>query len=118
MPALLSVQFLLIWSLPSHAAVHTLLPSVFCCCPVLQECAVLDLVATVLEEQGKGHCSALLGAVEGWLGPKLGVRNLMAVCPGDVSSTLFGIGHWLRVFRPQTQPQLVCYSSHGHTRLG
>jgi hypothetical protein len=54
---------------------------------VLQECAVLDLVATQVEEQGKGHCSAMLGALEGWLGPQLGVSSLIAVCPADVSAT-------------------------------
>lgn len=51
----------------------------------MQELAVLDVVATRIEEQGKGHCSALLGAVEDWLGPKLGVDCLVAVCPADVS---------------------------------
>eukprot|EP00878_Enallax_costatus_P018573 GHUV01019559.1.p1 GENE.GHUV01019559.1~~GHUV01019559.1.p1 ORF type:complete len:358 (+),score=96.27 GHUV01019559.1:442-1515(+) len=51
-----------------------------------QELAVLDVVATLMAEQGKGHCSALLGALEGWLGPGLGVASLMAVCPEDVSS--------------------------------
>lgn len=53
---------------------------------VLQECAVLDLMATRMEQQGQGHCSALLQAVEGWLGPQLGVSSLIAVCPADVSA--------------------------------
>lgn len=50
----------------------------------LQECAVLDLVATQMAEQGKGHCCAMLQALEGWLGPQLGVASLIAVCPADV----------------------------------
>jgi hypothetical protein len=45
---------------------------------------VLDLVATQMEQQGRGHCSALLQALEGWLGPQLGVASLIAVCPADV----------------------------------
>ncbi|KAF6253013.1 hypothetical protein COO60DRAFT_473197 [Scenedesmus sp. NREL 46B-D3] len=48
-----------------------------------QECAVLDLVATQMAEQGKGHCCAMLQALEGWLGPQLGVASLIAVCPAD-----------------------------------
>jgi hypothetical protein len=47
---------------------------------------VLDLVATQVEDQGKGHCSAMLQALEGWLGPQLGVASLIAVCPADVSA--------------------------------
>jgi hypothetical protein len=53
----------------------------------LQECAVLDLVATQMEAQGRGHCRAMLQALEGWLGPQLGVASLIAVCPADVSAT-------------------------------
>eukprot|EP00878_Enallax_costatus_P029767 GHUV01032317.1.p2 GENE.GHUV01032317.1~~GHUV01032317.1.p2 ORF type:complete len:120 (+),score=60.55 GHUV01032317.1:396-755(+) len=41
-----------------------------------------------MAEQGKGHCSALLGALEGWLGPGLGVASLMAVCPEDEQHTI------------------------------
>lgn len=55
------------------------------CSPSLQDVAVLDVVATVLQEQGQGHCTALLGALEGWLGSQLGVHDLLAVCPQDVS---------------------------------
>jgi hypothetical protein len=55
-------------------------------CACLQECAVLDLVATQIEDQGKGHCGAMLQALEGWLGPQLGVASLIAVCPADVSA--------------------------------
>jgi len=46
---------------------------------------VLDLVATALEHKGEGHCRTLLQALEGWLGPDLGVATLVAVCPADVS---------------------------------
>eukprot|EP00775_Hariotina_reticulata_P010419 gene10419-10577_t len=48
-----------------------------------KDLAVLDLVATLSEEQGQGHCTALVGALEGWLGPQLGVASLMAVCPDN-----------------------------------
>jgi hypothetical protein len=63
---------------------------------VLQELAVLDLVATAVEHKGEGHCRALLQALEGWLGPDVGVAKLVAVCPTDVSPALsgsFGIHH-------------------------
>lgn len=50
---------------------------------------MLDLVATALEHKGEGHCRTLLQALEGWLGPDLGVATLVAVCPADVSSTRF-----------------------------
>jgi hypothetical protein len=53
---------------------------------LLQELAVLDLVATAVEHKGDGHCRALLQALEGWLGPELGVAKLVAVCPADVSN--------------------------------
>ncbi|KAF8073083.1 hypothetical protein HT031_000744 [Scenedesmus sp. PABB004] len=52
-----------------------------------QDLAVLDLVATAMEEQGKGHCRCLLQALEGWLGPQLGVGSLVAVCPADVRAS-------------------------------
>lgn len=71
---------------------HAVLSCVQCMCShagmlasLAQELAVLDVVATLMEEQGKGHCGALLGALEGWLGPCLGVSRLLAVCPDDVS---------------------------------
>lgn len=48
-----------------------------------KELAVLDLVATAVEHKGDGHCRALLQALEGWLGPELGVAKLVAVCPAD-----------------------------------
>lgn len=47
---------------------------------------MLDLVATSMEQQGQGHCRTLLRALEGWLGPELGVASLVAVCPADVSA--------------------------------
>jgi hypothetical protein len=50
-----------------------------------QELAVLDLVATAVESKGQGNCRTLLRALEGWLGPELGVARLVAVCPADVS---------------------------------
>lgn len=46
---------------------------------------MLDLVATAVEHKGDGHCRTLLQALEGWLGPELGVGRLVAVCPADVS---------------------------------
>jgi hypothetical protein len=55
------------------------------CPPCVQELAVLDLVATAVEHKGDGHCRTLLQALEGWLGPELGVAKLVAVCPADVS---------------------------------
>jgi hypothetical protein len=69
---------------PAHARCLALVR--LCACVCLQECAVLDLVATQVEHQGKGHCSAMLQALEGWLGPQLGVASLIAVCPADVSA--------------------------------
>lgn len=70
-----------------------------------QECAVLDLMATRMEQQGQGHCSALLQAVEGWLGPQLGVSSLIAVCPADEPES---ISAWQRKFgfRQVKQQQL------------
>lgn len=51
---------------------------------------MLDLVATAVEHKGDGHCRALLQALEGWLGPELGVAKLVAVCPADVSGHTSG----------------------------
>lgn len=62
------------------AASHLLAGCCWC-----QDLAVLDLVATLAEEQGQGHCTALVGALESWLGPQMGVASLMAVCPDKVS---------------------------------
>lgn len=54
---------------------------------------MLDLVATAVEHKGDGHCRALLQALEGWLGPELGVAKLVAVCPADVSCPAVLITH-------------------------
>lgn len=68
-----------------HVLCYALLVS---CALVLQELAVLDLVATTVTHKGEGHCRALLQALEGWLGPDVGVAKLVAVCPNDVSLVL------------------------------